>query len=67
MVEVNKSVLGPQFLLQFLPRHQLPGLLEQQRQNLERLPSELDPQPVFPKFMRIEIGFERTEPHPVRI
>jgi hypothetical protein len=67
MVEVDKRILGPQLLLQFLPRHQLPGPPQQQSQNLKRLAPELHTEPIFPKFMRIEIRFERTETHAVRI
>jgi len=67
MVEVDKGIFGPQFLLQFLARDHLAGLPQQERQNLERLPAQLEPHPVFPKFMRIQIRFEWTEPYSMRI
>jgi hypothetical protein len=36
VLEVNKGVGGPQFLPEFFPRYQFPGLIKQDGEDLKR-------------------------------
>jgi hypothetical protein len=61
-VEAPKRIGGPNRLAQFLPRHDFPRVLEQQRQHSKWLLLQSDPRPVLAQLARANIDFERSEP-----
>ena len=61
VLEVNKSVGGPQSVAEFFPRYQFAGMFEQDGQNLERHFLELDLAAVMAQFVGGEVGFEGAE------
>ncbi len=64
MLEVYKSVLGPEPTAQLLARHYLTGVLDQNGYNLEGLFLKLNPEPLLAQFTTREVKFEDPEPHP---
>jgi hypothetical protein len=61
VIDVDKSV-GPEPLLQLLPRHYLAGLLQQNTENLKRLPPEPLLQSSLAQFAGTKVNFEISEP-----
>src|SRR6266436_9381246 len=64
VVEIHKSVRGPEFLLQLLASYELAGLLNQHGQKLEGLFLKADSQTVLAQFAGAKIQLEnpKTEP-----
>src|SRR4029077_9307247 len=64
VVEIDKSVLGPEFFLEFLASHDVAGVLQQHNQCLERLFLKANSQAVLTQFARAKIQLEnpKTEP-----
>ena len=60
-VEINKSVAGPKLLVQFLACHDLAGMLEQEREHLEGLVLELQPNAVLAQLTRTQVHVKRVE------
>jgi hypothetical protein len=58
VVDINKGV-RPQSLLQFLARNYGAGLLQKDRQHLERLPGQFQSQPCLAQFLRLKVNFKR--------
>src|SRR6266568_3146919 len=61
-IKAPKRIRGPNRLPQFLPRHDFPGVLQQQRQNPQWLLLQSDPRPVLAQLTGAEINFEHAEP-----
>src|SRR5579863_751700 len=61
VVKLHKRVARPQFLADFLPGYELIRTLQQQRQNLERLLLQTNPNPGLGKLALMEIRFEGSE------
>src|SRR6185369_12966062 len=50
VVEINKSVIRPEFLAEFLPSNHLPRPFQKERQNLKGLFLQTNPGAVLPQF-----------------
>ena len=61
MVDIDKRV-WPQPLLQFLPCHHFARMLQEDRQNLKGLASELQFHPALAHFSGWKVNFEGSEP-----
>src|SRR6266851_5308901 len=61
VVEIHESVRGPEFFLKLLASYDLAGVLEQHRQELERLLLKANPQTVFTQFAGTKIQFENPK------
>jgi hypothetical protein len=61
VLEIDKGVVGPQALAEFLARNNGSGILEQDFQYLEGLRLQPDAYAMFPEHAFLEIQFERTE------
>ena len=61
VLEVDKGVDGPEFLLEFFPRHHFPGMFEECSENLEGPFTKLYLFAVAPKFARPNINLEVGE------
>jgi hypothetical protein len=61
MLEVNESVSRPEFLLEFFPRYDFPGMFEECGENLERPFTQLDLVAAVPKLARPKINLEVAE------
>jgi hypothetical protein len=63
-IEVNKSVLRPKFLLQFLAGDQLAGTLQQDDQQLKGLVLKLNANTILVQFARTRVHLEGAEAYP---
>jgi len=61
LIEVDKGVVGPDPLLQFLPGDQLSGFFQQRPQHLEGLVRNFQADPMLPHLPSAEIHFENAE------
>jgi hypothetical protein len=61
LVEIDERSVRPQSRTQLASSHDLAWLLEQGRQDLERLGFQVDPDATFPQFTRIPIDRENTK------
>ena len=61
MVEINERVGRPQLLLQLLARDHFPCAVQQQRQDLERLPLEPKFEATLAQFASLAIEFKDSE------
>jgi hypothetical protein len=61
VIEVDESIRGPEFVSQFLSRHQLPRPFKQCCQHLQWLFLELYLLSQLAQFAGVEIDRERTE------
>src|SRR5580693_1043034 len=61
MVEINKSVRGPDFLLQFFAGDDLPRTLQEHLENLEWLLLEFDLDALFAQFAGPEVQLKCRE------
>lgn len=61
VVEINKCVGGPQALTQFVARHQLPALLQQDLEDLDGLALQPQPDAISAQLPAMRIEFERAE------
>jgi hypothetical protein len=57
VVEIDKSVSGPQPSPEFFAGDQLPGSRQQHRQDFKGLAHQLETQTMLPQFMRVQIDF----------
>jgi len=64
VVEIHKSVCGPEFFLEFLASYDLAGVLKQRRQDLEGLFLKANSKAVLAQLPSAKIQFEypKTEP-----
>ena len=60
IIEVDKGVVGPQFLLQLLPRDTLTWVFQQHRQDLKRLFLEFDLHSILTQFARSQVKFKKS-------
>ena len=58
MIEINKRVLGPDFLLQLLPGHYLPRIFQQRLQNKEGLFLQMDFGAAFAQLSGTKVELE---------
>ena len=61
VVEIHERVRGPELLRKFLARYDLAGVLEQHRQDSERLLLKPDSQAVLAQFTRTKIHLEHPK------
>jgi len=61
LLEVHKGVGGPQPLLKFFSGNDFPGALQQQDQNLDRLPLDSDLHSIFAEFPRLWVELEQPK------
>ena len=61
VLEINEGPLGPQPIAQLLPRDDVAGPLEHDRQNLERLILQPYPNTALAQLARAQIDFEDSE------
>jgi len=64
VVEIDESVLGPEFFLKFLASYDLSGVLQQHRQYLEGLFLKANSQAVLAQFAGSKIEFENSKTKP---
>src|SRR6202035_5549497 len=57
LIEVNEGALGPEFLAQYFPADYLSWMLDQEHQDLDRLPLQLDRQTIL-----VEIAVSQVQP-----
>src|SRR4029078_270478 len=62
VVEVDDRFRAPKLLLQFLPANDFPWAAQQDRQQLERLALQLDPDAALAQFTGPEVGFKDAKP-----
>jgi hypothetical protein len=55
MIEINDGVMGPELLPDFLPGHNLPGMFQQQAEDLKRLFGEKEPSSALVQFASSEV------------
>ena len=61
MIEVDKSVIGPEFVSNLFPRHHFSGTFEQDEQDLEGLLAHLHFCSELPQFAGAQIERIRAE------
>ena len=61
LVEIDERIRGPQSLLQFIPRDQLPGMLQQNVENLKRLSLKRPSVAVAAELCGFEVESELAE------
>ena len=61
VLEIDEGPRGPQTLAQLLPRHDVAGPLEHDRENLERLILQPDADAALAQLARAQIDFECSE------
>jgi hypothetical protein len=64
VIKIDERVRRPKFLLEFLARDHLAGMLHQHRQHLKRLLLKPHAQPMFAQFARAQIELEYSEAEP---
>jgi hypothetical protein len=64
VVEIDKSVCGPEFFLKFLASYDLTVVLKQHRQDLEGLRLKPNSEAVLAQFAGTKIQFENPETEP---
>jgi hypothetical protein len=64
VIEIHKSVYGPEFFLKFLASYNLAGVVQQQSQNLERLFLKPDSQTVLAQLAGAQVEFEYPKTAP---
>jgi hypothetical protein len=62
VLEIDKRVGRPQLFLQLLPRDELAGIPQENRQHLYRTPLHRQPDSAAAQFPRPEVQFESAEP-----
>jgi len=63
IIEIHKRIRRPQLAPQFLSRHNLPGILQQQRQHLERLILQTNLQPALAELAGRKVHLKGPEFH----
>jgi len=61
VIEIDKSVGGPDFLLQLFPRDHLARIFQQNLKNLQGLLLKLDLDALLAQFPGAQVHFENTE------
>src|SRR5215475_10889782 len=67
VVEINKSILRPEFLPQLFTCHDLARVLKQDGENLKRLFLEPNLSALLAQLSRTKIQLKRTEPYGLRL
>src|ERR1700692_4699786 len=66
MLEIDKRVTRPEFLLQFLTADQFTGMIQQHLQDGQRLTLQANAHPLFAQFPRVNIELEGAETYHAR-
>ena len=61
MVEIDKSIVGPEPVSEFIPGNNLSVTLKEQDKNLQRLLLELDAQALLSELTRLQVYLENAE------
>lgn len=64
LVEIDEGPLRPDPCLELAPGHDLAGLVQQCRQDLEWLVFQFDPDAALAQFPGLPVDFEHAEPDP---
>jgi hypothetical protein len=65
VVELHDRIVRPKFLLDLLPRHQIPGTFNQQAQDLEGLFLQAPHLSIPTQLTSLQIEFEGTDPEAI--